>query len=467
MRALRTACLAAAIAAAPGFGCGTVDVREDNEKLRSLTAALTGLVADLPPAAEAPAPADVLARLSGGPLGWTEENAVRAALLLHPMVRVELARVGIAKADLVQAGLLPNPTIGGNLVFAAAPPPVLFAFDAAQTLLLFGRIPIRQEAARAELERTILRSADALLADLAAVRRTWHELHNADRLLKLLAEAESITRRSLKTTTERKEAGAAGAVDVNLVETQVLLVQSEIAAAEGRRDALRAEFATRIGAPAWSADWSPAVAEIEPGPPPAETEALDTALRSRPDLQMADARIRQAEAELRTARLSPLPAPQVGVNVTRQPPVYVGPSLALEVPLFDQGLPRIARAEFVLAEARRDREVVELTARREVAVALAMLSADRRQVELLRTRGLPLAERNLALAQQAFQGGGANLLTIFASQAAFVDVRRRLLSASRDYRIHFVDLDRATGRWMAFPRTPATPEQPAPAAGKE
>lgn len=446
--ALVAPCLSALV------GCGQVDVRQENDRLASLTSGLSGLSgleAGFPQSAEAVEPAEVAVQLAGGPNGWTEENAVRAALLLHPTVRAELAHVGASKADLVQAGLLPNPGLTGNVVFASAAP-VLFTFDFAQQLLLLGQIPIRQAAARAALERTLLQSADAILADLAAVRRTWHELAAALELIELLQKTEAIFGRSLKATQDRREAGAATGIDVNLAESQVLLVQAEIAAAEGRLDSLRAIFAARVGFAEWDEGWTLAAAPAESAPPPTRAEAIASAIRNRPDLQIADARIREAEAGLRQAHLAVFPILSAGFTTMRQPPVYYGPNFGLaEIPIFDQGLAKIARAEFVLAEAKRMRESAELAARRDVSSALAELAASHRQVVLLRERLVPLAERNLALAEQAFKGGGANVLTVLVSQQSFAEAQRRLLTAVRDYRVQSAELDRAAGRWMTFP----------------
>lgn len=450
-----------------GGGCGRVDVREDYDRWRVEILSRVGFAAKTPLSEKSPDgelpdgfSGDVVRAPSGSTstsddnsavVQWNEDFAVRSALERHPSVRAALARIGIAKADFAQAGLLPNPDLGGSIRFALGSPANLAAAIGQPLLLL--QIPARQRAAARMLNVAVLRSAETVLADLSAVRRTYQELSNSEALLLLQKEMISNYSRTVRATRDRQEGGAATGVDVNLAETQLQSAVMDLIALEGRRERLRAEFAARVGWSRWKPEWSLAVAPKPDGLSgllPALAKALSEAFANRLDLKVATAQVLQAEAELAQAKLSLVPVLSAGLDFERQPPDYFGPAFSIPLPIFDQGIPRVSRAEYALAEARRNRESVELTAYQEVAGAHAELTAAVRQVEQAEERLVPIAEKNLALAEATYRGGQGNLLHVLAAQQAYLGARQRMLNAVRDYRIQAAELDRAVGRWLSW-----------------
>ena len=428
-------------------GCGAVDPSPEWAAWRSAVAERIA----------SPASAETAEPWSPPTTGLTEADAVRTALERHPAIRAELARIGIAKADLEQAGLLPNPTASGNVLFGSGVP-TLFNFDVVAELSALVNRPLRVEAAGAGVERSVHDAVEAALGELAEVRRTWRELAFAEAAVALLTEAEELAARSREATEALRQGGTATQLDVNLAESLHRRAAAERIAAEGRAARLRAELAHRMAVPGLA---------VGPLPPPSAelsesdaAEALRTALAGRAALLAADARVREAEARLRLARREVPPFPQVGASGQDNPPASFGPRFGVEIPIFDQGLPRIARAEFAVDEARRMREAAELAVRRELAVVLAEIASLRRQDEEIRVRLVPLAERSLAVAREAQAAGGASVLTVLTAQQAYLEARRRALAVRRDLAVQAVELDRVVGRW-SLPAA-AKPKEPLP-----
>jgi cobalt-zinc-cadmium efflux system outer membrane protein len=418
-------------------GCGAVDPAPEWGAWRSAVAERTAS-----PASEACAEP-----WSPPTAGLTEADAVRTALERHPAIRAELARIGIAKADLEQAGLLPNPTASGNVLFGSGVP-TLFNFDVVTELSALANRPLRVEAAGAGVARSVHEAVETTMGELAEVRRTWRELVFAEAAVALLTEAEELAGRSREATEALRQGGSATQLDANLAESQHRQAAAERISAEGRAARLRAELAHRMAVPGLAVGPLPPLSgELSAFVPPEPAEALQAALAGRAALLAADARVREAEVRLRLARREVVPFPQVGVAGQDNPPSSFGPQFGVEIPIFDQGLPRIARAEFALDEARRLREAAELAVRRELAAVLAELAALQRQEEEIRTRLLPLAERSLTLAREAQAAGGASILTVLTAQQAYLDARRRLLAVRRDLAVQAVELERVVGRW--------------------
>ena len=125
----------------------------------------------------------------------TADAAVEVALLRSPGLRATYEELGIAQADLVQAGLLPNPSIGGSVGFPLGGSPNLAVQGTVvEELLGILLIPLRKRFARAELVRAEELVGHAVLDADAEVRQAFVRYQAARQLEKLrrtILEAES------------------------------------------------------------------------------------------------------------------------------------------------------------------------------------------------------------------------------------------------------------------------------------
>src|SRR5262249_38269938 len=145
--------------------CSTYDVRAADRADARRLAADAGRRAGLP-VVDAVEPSEstgmssqakaILAR----PL--SDESAVKVALLENPAVRESYENLGIARAELIQAGLLSNPVFRANAKFFTSGTEVELGL--AQSFLDVFFVPMRrcvaaadQEAAEAAVERDLVR----------------------------------------------------------------------------------------------------------------------------------------------------------------------------------------------------------------------------------------------------------------------------------------------------------------------
>jgi cobalt-zinc-cadmium efflux system outer membrane protein len=204
-------------------------------------------------------------------------------------------------------------------------------------------------------------------------------------------------------------------------------------------------------------------------PLPPLTDSTEQALSERPDLKLAkaaesfgEARIEQARAEGRldaslTAGYQRMAFgyPLNGINDAGQlSPIQgtfhyftVGVSLDLPVRNKNQGAIEAAVAE---AEgAKRRREFLELTVRREVASAYAQYNSTARAAEIFRVGVKDQANANLDVVRQTYELGSKTLIDYLGEQRRFIDLQNGYIDALLDtYKAH-VEIERAVASPIA------------------
>jgi len=103
-------------------------------------------------------------------LSLDPEDAVEVALLRNQGLVAQYEQLGIAQADLVQAGLLTNPSFGARVRFPSGSGSIDTEFSLAQDFLDLLTVPLRKKVAAAQLEATKARVGQAVLELTAQVR---------------------------------------------------------------------------------------------------------------------------------------------------------------------------------------------------------------------------------------------------------------------------------------------------------
>lgn len=386
--------------------------------------------------------------LRRGPL--SAEAAARVALLNNRALQAEFEAVGIAHADFVQASLLTNPEFSASLRLPSRPPSFANTeFALAGNIVELFLLPMRKRVAAGEIERARLHAAGAALGLIAEAKAAFYTLQARQQLrtgLRLLVETNAA---AADLAQRQHVAGNINDLD---------LATAGAAAAQARVDVLQTEAQIRADrerlnrllglAGGEELNWR--VADRLP-PIPAEEASrknLETlALARRVDL-LAARRTVDAIGEalaLRTKTRYLPTALKLGVDTEREPDRtrLTGPTLDLELPIFDQGQGAIAKLAAQFRQARRQLEAAETDARSEVRAARDLLAARRTLAETYRRTLLPqqrLIVDQTQLQYNAMQAGGAGLL---AARERQLNTERLYLEAWRDYWLARVELERA------------------------
>jgi outer membrane protein TolC len=328
--------MALAVAFALLAGCTSVAPDGGFGAVSDLTRARLGMEARIVGGDDdARALADSLRETLARPLGV--DDAVRIALLNNPGLQATYRNVGIAQAELAQASRLPNPTFdfkrsGG--------------IERTFTIGLVGALttPLATRLESRRFQQVRLAVAAEIERHAAATRRAWVEAVAAQQGVAYARQVSSAADAGAELTARMAQAGNASQLD--LAREQAFHAEASAGVARASRQALAArEKLTRLMG-LWGADANYMLPERLPDlpPAPAELENIErTALAQRLDVQAAkeDAAATAAALGLtRTTRfINVLDLGYVNDRGAR------GYELRLELPLFDWGAARVARAE--------------------------------------------------------------------------------------------------------------------------
>jgi cobalt-zinc-cadmium efflux system outer membrane protein len=379
------------------------------------------------------------------------EDAVQVALLRNKNLVAMYEELGIAQADLVQAGLLRNPSfsIGASAAERDNLQPNL-VLGVTESFLDVFMIPARTKIAETELEETKKRVGDAVLGLAGDVRAAYFTLQGAQQIALMRKVVADAADASAEIAGRQTEAGNLS--DLALASEQAQREQARLDLARAEGDVMRArETLTRLmGVFGTRTQWriAPRLPELPADEPPLdhlEMRAIDQRLdlaALRQEVQTLTYALRLVEQGRFVGALA------IGADVARlksSGQIAVGPRAEIELPLFDQRQAAIARLEALLrlSEARLHARAVE--ARSEVRSARDRVVLTRRVAKHAKEVMIPLRERVVRLSQEQYDAMLLGVYQLLAAKQAEVTAYREYIEAIRDYWLARSDLERAVG----------------------
>ena len=475
----RGICVLLTAAVAVG-GCATVNPRPDYDRMAAEVAAATGRSFGYRPDDERAAQERVQELFRGG---LTVDEAAEVCLLNNRRLQAALYDVGAARADVVQAGLLSNPTLSFGLRFPDAGGLANFEAALVQNLADLWQIPVRKRAAERVLDRTILQVAREVSIAMFDTKTAYYRAKQADRKREIAAESVQIAQQVLDLALARQQAGAGGEVDVNLARSEVqdaeLALRSTALEAFEARSTLCTLLSLKI------APDSLELTDALPEPPawtvPDET-LLVLAADHRLDIQAAVRAADAAWVQIRLEKLKLFPTLELGVSFQRderrapegrniladslrasldagEPKVDIapqeksggqdtilGPTIGMELPIFNQNQGGIARAQFEHEQSRKLLENLVVQVSQEVRLATARARTAWSNAGYYRAQVLPLRGTSLELARTAYQAGRTPLLNVLEAQRALLTARAGYADSLQASAAALVELEKATGQ---------------------
>lgn len=385
----------------------------------------------------------------------TEASAVEVALLNNPGLQAVYEDLGVAQADLVQAGLLSNPTIGASLLFPThAGAGIASSFSLVQEFVELFTLPLRKRIADQQFEQAKLRVSDAVLRLAAETRAAFYTLEGAEQVTEMLQTVADGAKAAAEFAAGQRAAGNITYLDLGLQQDAADAANVAVARAQAEALRQREALARLLGVYGEQARFkTPArLPELATADPPLE-HAESMAISRRLDLLGARKEREALAYALSLQRGTALvPSLAAGVEVQRETTAVaeesvtvIGPTLTLQLPIFDQGQARVARLEALLrqAEARADQLAVRI--RSEVREARNRLVAARSLATYYQSYIIP---RRAGLLQQsmlqynAMQVGIYQLLIARQNQTTAF---REYIETVRDYWVALSDLERSIG----------------------
>jgi outer membrane protein, heavy metal efflux system len=415
---------------------------------------------------------DLLAR----PL--TADTAVQAALLNNPKLQADFEELGIAQADLVQAGLLRNPVLDLSVRFPnSAPHKAYLNFGVAESFLDVFLIPARRKIAAGQLKQVKARVTNEVLELAARTASAFYAWQGAAQRVELLGTVGDATNASLDAATRLRKAGNTN--ELAYLGERAQADRATVDLANARADAAdaRERVNALMGLADHQLDWTAAGRRL-PDVPAGEVrvEGLEaTAVRQRQDLAAARSEVlMQARIYGFTVDTRFFASADLGADAERETDGQwrIGPTVALPIPLFDQGQGSIPRARAVLQQSRQRYAALALDIRSQVRAARARLLNARSTAQFYRDEILPTQQRLLEQTQLQYNGMFVGVFQLLQAKRDEIDAAVQYVNALQSYWTARAELERAIGGRLpvgapaTMPATqPAGARPTAPASG--
>jgi len=440
--------------------------------LLSVGCAFTG-PEPLRPAAEiaaAPLPAESLREallalrnslLADRPVDWSDgldpDEAALFAAANNPELRAARAARAEAAAELLEAGLFPNPVFGGDAAQPTSGP------DSDSLVLSYGlSLSIDTQSLVTRSARVDAARANAASVDLGLAWQEWQvaqaarlETVRVGRLRRRLEVARAEVEFLEETTGNLERALARG--DTSLLTLGVQRAALETAR-QVHRDLESAEASSestlllRLGMP----PATPLDVSIPDAPQVTATlvelrAASAECLTRRLDLEALRAGYDAQEARLRQAVLEQLPAVTVGLSRQRNESQirFLGGFVSASLPVFDHAQGRIALADATRERLAREFEARVIEARSELDALERALEIGRRHLSDVE-RALPELTRLEASERDAANRGDVDRVAYQAVRSALFDLRLTQESLAQAQAETAIGLELACGGPLAL-----------------
>ncbi|PYK62749.1 MAG: TolC family protein [Verrucomicrobia bacterium] len=370
----------------------------------------------------------------------TADSAVQVALLNNHNLQATYEELGIAQAELVEAGLLKNPVF----YFERRLPGQAAEIDLVQEFVDILLLPLRKRIAAAQFEAAKLRVGHEILTTAAEVRAAFYE-HQGDQQLVDL-------RKTVADATERSAEHEAGNLrDLDLASEQATHAQAKIDLAKAQANAVqsREKLNKLMGAFGAQTNWTVASRLSElPGNEVSTAQLESRAIQQRLDLAAAR---QQFVAEARTRGIARaeaiLQGAQIGSHYEHEiePRHSTGPSVSVPIPIFNQGQPASARASAKMRQAEQRYLALAADIRSDVRAARDKMLLSRRQVEYFKSTALPTRTRVTEESQLEYNAMQIGPFQLLQAKQEEVKTGADSVEALRDYWVARAELEKAVG----------------------
>lgn len=385
----------------------------------------------------------VLPRYHSQTDGIPIEEIVRRAFENNGDIKIARLQVEKARARVQQAGLRANPTLetehsSGALVGNSGENS--FSAGVSLPLDVYGQRRRRIDLARAEvtlLEAEVVAKERELAVQIFS---GYAEALSSLREIEVLEDLLELDTETTRFVQIRVTEGEVAPLELNLLQAEVERLRARRSLAEGKMQAALSKLKFFAGVP--QSDALKLREGIDtaslPKLPPSIEIGLDVALRSRPEIKVAELEEELATAGLRLVRSQAKPDVTAYTRYSQGRSLVDDPrgpfaerdrsltfGVAIGIPIFNRNQGAKAEAEIAIRQAQERRTFSEQLIRNEVAQAFQRWEASRRALTTLQTAVLPRSRENVETIRRVYELGQLKITDLIAEQ-------RRLLDANRD-----------------------------------
>jgi cobalt-zinc-cadmium efflux system outer membrane protein len=353
-----------------------------------------------------------------GPKGMRLEELERMALAGNPSLAQAQANGRAASAQVRQAGLYPNPTVGyyGDEIRGGYYGGGRQGGFVNQTIITGGKLGAARRVA--ELSASAARtSLDAQrLSILNNVRLLYYQVLVAQRLVEVRQQLAKLAADATETAHQLANVGQADRPDVLQAEVEQQQVNIGLRGSQQSLKSLWRTLAAVVGRP--DLPQVPLEGDLEALPQLTYEECLGNMLRDSPEVKIAAQAIERASAVLAQAKKAPIPDLQLSANLSQnhEPLVESSPritgvnggvQLGVQLPIFNRNQGNITAAREDVESASQDLIRVKLKIARDFAGIFQEYESAWDAALQYKTEVLPRAEQAYRLYKANYQNMAA------------------------------------------------------------
>lgn len=373
------------------------------------------------------------------------DDAVQLALLNNKGLQASYHALGIGEAELVQAGRLPNPgfsfarlTRGSEVELERS-----FHFNLARLIVL----PTLQQVEAQRFAQTQAQVATAVLALAADTRKAWVQAVAAEESVRYTRMVMQAAQASAELARRMAQVGNFNALQQAREQGFYAETVLNLGRAQQVQRSTRERLTRLLGL--WGAQTAFALPERLPDLPRQANEMPDIeqrAIAQRLDVQQARAATQETARSLGLAKTTRfINVLELGYqnNGSNELPTQRGWEVTLELPLFDWGDARVARAEHVYMQSLQRAAAIAIDARSEVREAYGAYRSAWDIARHQRDEIVPLRQRILEENVLRYNGMLIGVFDLLADARAQIASVHAAIDALRDFWLAQADLEMA------------------------
>jgi cobalt-zinc-cadmium efflux system outer membrane protein len=396
----------------------------------------------------------------------TAQAAVQIALLNNRNLQASYESLGVAQANLVEAGLLENPVFSITLYSGHAG--TITEASVVQDFVGVVSLSARKKVGEAAAQRVTLEVANNVVALARQVQVQYFTVVGDAQALELARQVVTAAEAAAELAQRQRSAGNLNRRDQSLQQAFYAQTLLESAQAEAQLASDRERLNRLMGV--WGEDtgWKipsrlPAVPNALPSLEQVEAQAVSQRLELAAAKKAADAAAQALSLTRQFRYLGPF---GIGVAYKREPggDKFVGPTVELGLPIFNQGQAAVARAE---AELKRSEERVAALAvdiRSEAREARSRVAAAHEVVRHYREVMLPLQQTIVSETLKFYNGMLVGVYDLLLAKQAQVQTARQYVWANKEFWLAWTDLELALGGKVPLPAARSADGRPAAGA---
>lgn len=390
-----------------------------------------------------------------GQAGLTLQKALQNARENNPFLKSQALNVGIAEADIITAGLRPNPVLNNQSLQLAKSshfePGTKWInsqnqqiwWQLTKTFQWSSQRNNKLEFAgkNAELSRKVLRETERNL--FLDVSLKWLDVWALQKELDLLQSAKNNTDSLVAINKVRLRNQVI--TETDLVRTELLAGQYAMEMKSTQQDYQNEliNLQTLLGEKtAVSIDTSDRFELFENL---LNTDSLFEKSDNRADLQAFKTALEMADVNVKLQKSLTLPQPELGVIYNPQNRVpYFGIFATIDLPVFSRNQGEIQKSRIIKSQAEQDLSATQVLVGSEVGTAHMSYQVHKKNVQDFHVL-LFQAEKILASVRYSYLRGGTSIIDLLEAHRSWLETRQQYFKTLQQYRQSYVRLLHVSG----------------------